>query len=225
VGVWRGFDYVGIFQSEEEIQNNASLSGDLPGYPQYRDINGDGRITPEGDMVIIGDPNPDFTWGLNTSLNVKQFDLSIYVRGVHGNEVRNLQQAEGGDGIQKINQIGNILEDSWRPDNTDASRPIIDAKREFANYFRDSDFFIEDGSYLRVQNVTLGYTMPSSLTGQNILQRARIYVSAQNLLTLTDYSGFDPEVSSDGQSNFNRGDDYDSYPRSRVFTIGLNLNF
>ncbi|MFH5831756.1 SusC/RagA family TonB-linked outer membrane protein [Halalkalibaculum sp. DA384] len=225
VGVWRGFDYVGIFQSEEEIQNSASLSGDLPGYPQYRDVNGDGRITPEGDMVIIGDPNPDFTWGLNSSLNVKQFDLSIYVRGVHGNEVRNLQQAEAGDGIQKINQISNILEDSWRPDNTDASRPIIDAKREFANYFRDSDFFIEDGSYLRVQNVTLGYTLPTSLTGQNVLQRARIYVSAQNLLTLTDYSGFDPEVSSGGQSNFNRGDDYDSYPRSRVFTIGLNLNF
>ncbi len=225
VGVWRGFDYVGIFQDEEEIQDNASLSGDLPGYPRYRDVDGDGRITPESDMVIIGDPNPDFTWGLNSSLNFQQFDLSISVRGVHGNDVRNLQQAEAGDGIQKINQIANMLDDSWRPDNRDASRPIIDARREFANYFRDSDFFIEDGSYVRLQNVTLGYTLPSILTNQNFLQQARFYVTAQNLLTLTDYSGFDPEVSSGGQSNFIRGDDYDSYPRSRVITVGLSLNF
>lgn len=225
VGVWRGFDYIGLFQNEQEIQNNASLPSDLSGYPRYRDVNGDGRITPEGDMLVIGDPNPDFTWGLNTSLNFKQFDLGIFVRGVYGNEVRNLQQSEGGDGIQKINQIANILEDSWRPDNRDASRPVIDGKREFANFFRDSDFFIEDGTYIRLQNVTLGYTLPSEFTSQNLLRRARIYVSAQNLLTITNYSGFDPEVSTGGQSNFNRGDDYDSYPRSRVFTVGLTLDF
>src|SRR5690606_22508420 len=87
IGVWRGYDYVGIFQSDAEIASNPSRSGDKPGYPQYRDVNGDGEITPD-DYVIIGDPNPDFTWGLNSTLNYKNFDMGIFFRGSQGFEVR-----------------------------------------------------------------------------------------------------------------------------------------
>ncbi|SDD82477.1 TonB-linked outer membrane protein, SusC/RagA family [Pricia antarctica] len=221
IGVWRGYDYIGIFQSEEEIANNASRSGDKPGYPQYRDVNGDGDITPD-DYVIIGDPNPDFTWGINTTLNFKNFDVGVFFRGSQNFDVRNLQASELGDGVQKINQLSTILSDSWTPTNTDASRPLIDANRDFANSYRDSDYFIEDGSFIRLQNVSLGYTIPDI---DKYLSRARIYVSAQNLLTITDYSGFDPEVNNRGQDNLNRGDDYDAYPRARTITLGVNLEF
>lgn len=202
IGVWRGYKYIGIKEN---------------GSPDYEDKNGDGKYTAE-DYSIIGDPNPDFTWGLSTTLQYKGFDFAVFFRGVHGNDVRNLQQSEIGDGAQKINQISNILTDSWTPENPNASRPAVDAKRDFASY-RRSSFFIEDGSFIRLQNVSLGYTLPVS----KIIRSARVYVSAQNLFTITDYSGFDPEVNNQGQNNLNRGDDYDAYPRSRSFTVGINL--
>lgn len=218
IGVWRGFRYLGLFQSQEEIDNSPSRSGDQPGYPRYQDTNDDGEITPE-DYIIMGNPNPDFTWGLTSTLNFKNFDLSIFLRGVHGNDIRNLQQSEIGDGVQKINQIASILTDSWTPQNTSATRPVINGNRDFANSYRDSDYFIEDGSFIRVQNISLGYTIPVS----NFIRNARVYVSAQNPLLFTDYTGFDPEVNNRGQNNLNRGDDYDAYPRARTFTVGVNL--
>ncbi|MEK6480995.1 TonB-dependent receptor [Catalinimonas sp. 4WD22] len=218
IGVWRGYRYIGLFQTQEEIDNNPSRSGDQPGYPRYQDTNDDGAITPD-DYIIMGDPNPDFTWGLTTTLNFKNFDFNLFLRGVQGNDVRNLQQSEIGDGVQKINQIASILTDSWTPDNPDATRPVIDGNRDFANSYRDSDYFIEDGSFIRVQNISFGYTLPVS----GFIRNARFYVSAQNPLLFTDYSGFDPEVNNRGQNNLNRGDDYDAYPRSRTFTVGINL--
>ena len=202
IGVWRGYKYIGIKED---------------GSPNYEDKNGDGKYTAE-DYSIIGDPNPDFTWGLNSTLKYKGFDFTVFFRGVQGIDIRNLQQSEIGDGAQKINQISNILTDSWTPQNPNASRPAVDAKRDFASY-RRSSFFIEDGSFIRLQNISLGYTLPVS----KFIRTARIYVSAQNLFTITDYSGFDPEVNNQGQNNLNRGDDYDAYPRSRLFTVGVNL--
>lgn len=221
IGVWRGYDYVGIFQSDADIANNPSRSGDKPGYPQYRDVNGDGDITPD-DYVIIGDPNPDFTWGLNSTFTYKNLDVGLFFRGSQGFDVRNLQASELGDGVQKINQISNIITDSWTPNNTTATRPIIDGNRDFANSYRDSDYFIEDGSFIRLQNISLGYTLPQF---NDLISKARIYVSGQNLFTITDYTGFDPEVNNRGQNNLNRGDDYDAYPRSRTLTMGINLEF
>src|SRR5690554_1556421 len=219
IGVWRGYRYLGIFQNQEEIDNNPARSGDKPGYPRYQDTNEDGVITPD-DYVIMGNPNPDFTWGFNTTLNYKQLDLNIFIRGVQGNDIRNLQQAEMGDGVQKINQIANILTDSWTPQNPNATRPVIDGNRDFANSYRDSDYFIEDGSFIRVQNIALGYTLPLM---SKFIRKARFYVSAQNPLLFTNYKGFDPEVNNRGQNNLNRGDDYDAYPRSKTFNVGINL--
>lgn len=219
IGVWRGYKYTGIFQNQAEIDANPSRSGDKPGYPRYQDSNQDGTITPD-DYVIIGDPNPDFTWGFTSTLNYKQFDLNLFIRGVHGNEIRNLQQAEIGDGVQKINQIANILTDSWTPQNPSASRPVIDGNRDFANSYRDSDYFIEDGSFIRVQNIALGYNLPPL---SKFIRKARVYISAQNPMLFTKYKGFDPEVNNRGQNNLNRGDDYDAYPRSKTFNIGINL--
>ncbi len=202
IGVWRGYNFVGV---------------GTDGKPVYEDRNDDGTLSAE-DYTIIGDPNPDFTWGLNSTFKYKGFDLAIFFRGVHGNDVRNLQQSEIGDGAQKINQISNILADSWTAENSNAPRPAVDATRDFASY-RRSSFFIEDGSFIRLQNVSLGYGLPVP----KFIRNARLYVSAQNLFVITDYKGFDPEVNNQGQNNLNRGDDYDAYPRARTFTVGLNL--
>jgi TonB-dependent starch-binding outer membrane protein SusC len=151
-------------------------------------------------------------------LAYKGFDFAIFFRGVQGVDIRNLQQSEIGDGAQKINQISNILTDSWTEQNTSAPRPEVNATRDFASY-RRSSFFIQDGSFIRLQNVSLGYRIPVS----KFVRTARLYVSAQNLFVITDYEGFDPEVNNQGQSNLNRGDDYDAYPRARTLTVGLNL--
>jgi TonB-linked SusC/RagA family outer membrane protein len=214
IGVWRGYNYIGLFQSDEEGKSFSARAG----YPKYEDVNGDGKYTTD-DFKIIGDPNPKLTWGFNTSLKYKNFDLGIFFRGVHGNKVRNLQQSEMGDGVQKINQIGNILTDSWTPENPNASRPVIDGRRDFIS-FRRSSFFIQDGSFIRLQNLSLGYKLPVKNT---YIRSARIYASGQNLFLITKYKGFDPEVNNQGQNNLNRGDDYDAYPRSKMFTLGINL--
>lgn len=202
IGVWRGYNFIGI-----------SSDGD----PVYEDLDGSGTYS-AADYTIIGDPNPDFTWGFNSTLKYKGFELAFFLRGVEGSEVRNLQRSEIGDGAQKINQIGNILTDSWTPENTNASRPAVDATRDFASY-RRSSFFIENGSFIRLQNISLGYNIPVA----KIFRSVRAYVSAQNLFVITDYTGFDPEVNNQGQNNLNRGDDYDAYPRARTFTFGVNI--
>ncbi len=216
IGVWRGFEYIGLFDSDAEAASYSAKAG----YPKYTDVNGDGKYTSE-DYKIIGDPNPKFTFGLNTTMKYKNFDLGVFVRGVQGNQVRNLQQSEIGDGVQKINQISNILDDSYSGENTSADRPIIDGRRDFIS-FRKSSFFIEDGSFIRLQNVSLGYNIP---VNTDFINRARLSLSGQNLFLITKYTGFDPEVNNGGQSNLNRGDDYDAYPRAKTFTLGLNLGF
>jgi TonB-dependent starch-binding outer membrane protein SusC len=204
IGVWRGLKYLNVGAT---------------GNPVYQDKDGDGNFTAE-DYSIIGDPNPDFTWGLNSTLRYKGFDLAVFFRGVHGNDIRNLQQSEIGDGAQKINQISTILTDSWNPTNTSATRPAVDATRDFAS-FRRSSFFIQDGSFIRLQNISLGYKIPVT----TFIRSARVYFSAQNLFLITNYKGFDPEVNNQGQNNLNRGDDYDAYPRARTFTVGLSIGF
>ncbi|TRX51316.1 TonB-dependent receptor [Fulvivirga sp. M361] len=218
IGVWRGYRFIGLFQDQTEIDNNASLPGDKPGSPRYLDSDDDGDLDSD-DWVILGNPNPDVTWGFNTSVKYKKFDLAIFLRGVHGNEVRNLQASELADGTQIINQVGDMLSDSWTPDNRGANRPIIDGTRDFAGFFRDSDYFVEDGSFVRVQNIAIGYTLPEL----RHITRLRVYISAQNPWVFTDYSGFDPEVNNQGQNNLNRADDYDAYPRARIFTFGINM--
>ncbi|RRB00858.1 SusC/RagA family TonB-linked outer membrane protein [Larkinella rosea] len=214
IGTWKGYKYTGLFQTDDEGKSFAALAG----YPKYEDVNGDGKYTSD-DYQIIGNPNPKFTWGLNSSIRFKNFDFSIFFRGVQGNQVRNLQQSEMGDGVQKINQIGNILTDSWTPSNTGASRPVIDGRRDFIS-FRRSSFFIQDGSFVRLQNLSLGYTLPLH---SKFIRTARVYASGQNLFLITKYKGFDPEVNNQGQNNLNRGDDYDAYPRARMMTFGVNL--
>ncbi|MDB5262574.1 MAG: TonB-dependent receptor, partial [Adhaeribacter sp.] len=215
IGVWRGYNYVGIFQTEDEAKGYSAKAGD----PKCEDVNKDGKYTAD-DYKIIGNPNPKFSWGFNSSIKYKNFDLGLFLQGVQGNQVRNLQQAEIGDGVQKINQVASMLTDSWTPQNTGASRPAINGRRDFIS-FRRSSYFIEDGSFIRLQNVSVGYTIPPI----KFIKNARVYASGQNLFLITKYRGFDPEVNNQGQNSLNRGDDYDAYPRARTFTAGVTLGF
>ncbi|MFN4085457.1 MAG: SusC/RagA family TonB-linked outer membrane protein [Spirosomataceae bacterium] len=221
IGGWYGYKYIGIWQSADEIANNPSIRGiDKPGYPRYEDVNGDGVID-IGDRTFLGDPNPRFIWGFNSKVTYKRFDFTLFFRGAHGQKVRNLQASEHADGVGNYNQYRSVFTDSWSTSNPNGTRPIIDATREFPSFFRRSSFFIEDGSFIRLQNLAIGYTLPK-IKG---IENARVYVSGQNLLLFTKYTGWDPEVSNGGQSALNRGDDYDAYPRPRTFTAGVNFTF
>ena len=171
------------------------------------------------DRTYLGDPNPRVILGLNNTVRFGKFDLNMFIRGAFGQKIRNLQASEHADGVGNYNQYRTVLYDSWRPDNPGASRPIIDATREFPSFFRRSSFFIEDGSFVRLQNLAIGFTLPTT----KLVRSARVYASAQNLLMITKYTGWDPEVSNGGQSPLNRGDDYDAYPRPRTFTFGVQL--
>jgi TonB-dependent starch-binding outer membrane protein SusC len=221
LGGWFGYEYIGIWQSQDEISRNPSIAGiDKPGYPRYRDVNSDGKID-ISDRTYLGDPNPDLIWGLNSNMSYKNWDFSFFFRGSHGGKIRNLQASEHADGVGNYNQYAIVATNSWTPGNTSATRPIVDATREFPSFFRRSSFFIEDGTFVRLVNTQIGYKLPSN----KYIRNARIYVSGQNLLTFSKYTGFDPEVSNGGQSPLNRGDDYDAYPRAKRFTIGLQLGF
>lgn len=218
IGSWYGYNFIGIFQNADEIRANPSVVGDKPGYPRYQDVNGDGTIT-QADRTYLGNPNPRMIFGFNTNLQYGSFDLNLFIRGAEGFKIRNLQQSEMADGVGNYNQAYDILTTSWSPTNTGGTRPIIDATRDFANYYRRSNFFIEDGSFIRLQNVALGYRLPST----KWLRNARVYVSGQNLFLITKYRGFDPEVNNQGQNSLNRGDDYDAYPRPRTLTLGVQI--
>jgi TonB-dependent starch-binding outer membrane protein SusC len=221
LGGWYGYQYLGIWQSADQIRTSPSIEGiDKPGYPRYADVNGDGKID-TGDRTYLGDPNPRFIWGLNSDMQIGNFDFAVFIRGAHGHKIRNLQASEHADGVGNYNQYATALRDAWSPTNTGGTRPIVDANREFPTFFRRSNFFIEDGSFVRLQNVSLGYRFKNL----KHLRNARVYMSAQNLFVITKYTGFDPEVSNGGQSALNRGDDYDAYPRPRTITFGVQLGF
>ncbi len=219
LGGWYGYKAIGIWQSAEQIKSNPSLAGiDKPGYVRYQDVNGDGVID-LSDRTYLGHPNPTFIWGATTEFRWKNLDITVFFRGSHGQKIRNQQASEHADGVGNYNQYKVVATDSWSPTNTAGTRPIVDATREFPSFFRRSSFFIENGSFVRLQNLAIGYNI-TTIKG---LKNLRVYASGQNLALFTKYSGWDPEVSNGGQSPLNRGDDYDTYPRPRTITFGVQV--
>lgn len=212
VGIFRTYVFDGIYQADEPILPG---SGSRTGGAKVRDVNGDGQITND-DQLITGDANPDFIFGLSTNLSFKNFDLSAFITGVQGNEVYNLTR------YIFENPLGqrNLLEGTanrWSPTNP---------SNEYVSGFQGgrlpiSDRFMEDGSFIRLRNITLGYTLPKF----KWLNRARVYVSANNLFTITDYTGYDPEVNTFGGNNVRLGIDNGVYPVARSFIGGLQVTF
>lgn len=221
LGTFYGTVTDGILQSGEADSKGALTGNATPkaGDRLYKDISGDGKFTTALDRTIIGNTQPDYILGITNTFAWKGFDLSILFQGVFGNQILNAnkQTLELFNGQQNASTAAL---DRWTPENPSATTPR--AKLDPAPVF--SDRYVEDGSFLRLKNLTLGYTLPASITGRARLSNVRIYLIAQNLLTWTEYTGFDPEVTS-GNNTVQQGTDSGIYPVSRTISGGLSLTF
>lgn len=221
VGSFYGWVTNGLFQNWDEVNNYAhqyqgadAANGTAPGDIKFLDINNDGVVN-DYDRTYIGNPTPTWNFSMNNSLLYKGFDLQVFLQGVAGNEIYNANRVTL-EGMYTVrNQTRKVL-DRWTGEGTSNSMPRAIYSDPNKNT-RTSNRFIEDGKYLRLKNVTLGYTLPSSLLKKAYISNLRIYMSAQNLLTLTDYSGFDPEVQG--------GVDNSNYPLTRNISFGIDIKF
>lgn len=187
----------------------------------YVDQNGDGVINNE-DRVIIGNPYPDFSYGISMNFDYKGFSLSTLIQGDVGKEIYNSNKERGGVSMHRgYNSIAGVV-NRWRPENPDPNAPFPRATSNLNS--NPSSFFVEDGSFLRLKNARLGYNIP--VTNLNLpLRTASVYISGQNLFTLTDYSWFTPDVNSYGSGDLRVGVDRGSYPNNRSITFGINIGF
>lgn len=221
-----GYSADGVFANQDEIDAYTNAQGGLiqpkaiPGDVKFKDINQDGKIT-ESDKVMIGSPHPDWTFSLSANFNYKGFDLGLFFNGRTGADV--YFGAYRTD-LTRNNKPEFFYTDAWTPDNTSADFPRYtnnDANRNFSH----NSLFVFDGSFIRLQNAELGYTLPSALLDRASIDRLRVFVSGQNLFLMTDYPG-DPELGNIGGYNGNSiGVDRGLYPRARVLTVGANLTF
>ena len=214
-----GFETDGIYQT-----GDTTVGGAQAGDVRIIDQNGD-NIIDISDRTIIGNPNPDYTFGINLSVRYKSFSLSALVNGVYGNDIvnGNLIQMGNAEGLFR-NILSDAYHGAWRPEKPSNSYPRIGyLGNDGPEFLAISDRYVEDGSYLRLNNVTLGYDLP--INENNTIKGANIYVTGQNLLTLTNYSGYDPEITSFMWTGLISGVDWNGPPNSRNILIGLNLNF
>lgn len=234
IGTFYGYQFDGIFQSDAEAASSPVLVGQEPGAPnpasharagdrRYRDINKDGRID-ANDRTILGTAQPKFTWGFGNNISYGNFELSFFFQGAQGNKMANFNNLD----LHNFNGQQNMLADAalnrWTPDNPSNKYP-----RALAAGSLDvgiiSSAIVEDASYIRLRNVTLAYNLPSRIGSKIGLSNLRFYASGTNLLTITDYSGYDPEANSFGQSTTLIGIDLGGYPQARIFQLGLSASF
>ena len=252
IGQFYGYKSGGIFQTQAEIDalnaitvakygagqfyqpTSGPSKSAVVGDRKFLDINGDGRIT-AADQTGLGSPIPKFYGGVTFDGSYKNFDFSLFLYGVSGNKIYNYQQrtletfgsSTGSVGIENIGS--EYYADAWTVKNPSQRYARIDAN-EFNTNTRPSDVYVENGSYLRLRNFTLGYTIPDGISKRITASKIRFYVSAQNLFTITGYKGLDPEIGIPQDANGNRlptasGVDVGTYPNSRFFTLGLNVTF
>lgn len=235
VGQFLGYQVVGFWNNQDEVNAaneaaqaavndpNAEYQTDIGvGRFHYADIDGDGIITGD-DRTFIGNPNPEFTAGLNVELTYKKFDFSMFLYGVYGNDIFNVLTWRhdfygSGAGAKSYT----ALYDSWTPDNQNATAPIQETAGTFSTSNVPNSYFVEDGSYLRTKNIQLGYSLPATALDRFGIRRLRLYVQAANLFTITNYSGVDPELTGLATAF---GIDEGAYPTPRQYILGVNLTF
>ena len=222
MGEFFGYNVLGLFQNQGEVDAAATQDGAEPGFFQYEDVDGNGVIDPD-DRTFIGKPIPDFTYGLNLAFGYKDFDLTAFFYGSKGNDIfnYNLWWTDFWPSFQGQKST-DLLDNSWTATNTGAETPKATNKSNFSTNTVSNSYYIEDGSYLRLKNLQIGYTFPNSFLG-NVFSNARIYVQGINLFTMTKYSGLDPELASfnDGFMGVDEG----NLPSTKQFLIGINLGF
>ncbi|GAA4838164.1 TonB-dependent receptor [Algivirga pacifica] len=216
----------GVFQSQSAIDNYVGPEGDLiqpnakPGDVIYVDVNGDGIID-SNDITDVGSPLPTLEYGLNASLSYKGLDLSLFFQGVYGNKILNVNAYESEAPNSGYNIASKLL-DAWTPENPTSTIPR-NVQVDNNNNYMMSDRFLEDGAYLRLKNIQLGYTLPSTVLEKVHFSKMRFYVNADNLWTLTNYQGFNPELVP--ANALTQGIDYGSYPMYQTITAGIQATF
>lgn len=228
VGEFVGFKTDGLYRTMAELNSGPTpqlpvgLKGTWLGDIRYVDVNGDKQIT-AADETYIGNPNPKFTYGMTNTFSYKGFDLSVFISGVYGDQIFNYTRTQD-EALYDVYENGlSTMMNRYTSTNPNGALP------RFNMYNQDnlalSDRFVESGSYLRIQNVTLGYNLPARWINRIKMSRLRIYVTGQNLYTFTKYSGYDPEVGSYNNSVTNMNIDYGHYPVPRTMTVGANVEF
>jgi TonB-linked SusC/RagA family outer membrane protein len=217
-----GYKVVGLFKDSAEVAAAPAQDQKAPGRFRYQDVNGDGKIS-DNDRQFLGSPNPDFTYGLNLNASYKNWDVSMFFYGSQGKEIMNyvkwwtdffpsFQGAKSKD----------LLYNSWTSSKTNAKTPITENESNFSNNNAVNSYYLEDGSYFRMKNLIVGYTLPNSLLSKYKIDKLRLYVQATNLFTLTKYTGLDPELIGADDSY---GIDEGILPTVRQFLVGINVNF
>lgn len=215
INVFYGYVTDGIFQNQSEVNTHAVQPGAEPGDIRFRDLNNDGVIN-DSDRTVIGNPNPSWLFSMNNSLSYKGFELSVFLQGIAGNKIYNASNIDNTGMAAAYNQTTDVLK-RWQGEGTSNSMPRAVFGDPNQNT-RVSDRFVENGSYLRLKNITLSYTFPKQWLQKAQIENARLSLSCENVATITGYSGFDPEVGINGI-------DQNRYPISRTFSLGLNFNF
>lgn len=214
----------GIFRNEEDLKAYPHVSTAQPGDFRFVDVDGDGEIDLEKDRTIVGNYMPDFTYGFGGSFGYRGLDFSVAFQGVHGNEILNLNRRYL-DNMEGNTNGTTVALNRWKsPTEIGDGNTNRANRKQTGNNTRTSTWHVEDGSYLRLQNIALGYTLPAKWTRKFYVEKLRIYVSAQNLVTWTDYSGYNPEVSN-RTSALTPGEDYGTYPLAKTYMVGLNVTF
>ncbi|GAB3993601.1 TonB-dependent receptor [Spirosoma daeguense] len=223
LGSFYGYQQLGVFRDQADLDSYPHWSDSRPGDVKYADVNGDGKITAD-DRTLIGNNQPDFTYGITNSFSFKGFDLNVVIQGVQGGKILNLSRRFYENLEGNANQLSTILT-RWRSpqDPGDGITPRANSRTTGSNNVV-STRWVEDGSYFRIRNITLGYNVPNTLTQKIKVQSVRIYAGVQNPLTVSKYLGYNPEVSG-YEGPLTGGVDYGSYPLARTYTIGLNLGF
>lgn len=223
-----GYQVTGLFQNAAEVTGAPAQAGAAPGRFRYADINND-KVIDANDRTIIGDPNPDFTYGLNLAAEFSGFDISTFFYGVSGRDAFNTVRwwTDFSSGFPG-GRSRRALYESWLPDGSrpNATTPIQETTAVQSGFSTSgviNSYYVENASYFRMRNLQIGYTLPASVLAKTRLSKARIYVQGTNLFTITDYSGLDPEVIVNDDRA--AGIDVGAYPLVKQFLIGLNINF
>jgi hypothetical protein len=227
----------GVYTIKPGIAVNGVYGAAQPGSLKWKDINGDGVITTDGDRTVVGNANPDFTGGWTNQFTYKNFDLSVFVNFVVGNDVYNANKIEWTDGafpnlnmlstmnqrFTYINAAGQRITDPTELAKMNASANIWSPVRVQRWWLHS--WAVEDGSYLRFNNITLGYSLPKSVLDKLKISNFRIYGTVNNLATISSYSGYDPDVTARRSDPLTPGVDFAAYPRARTILLGLNVTF
>ncbi len=224
ISAFYGYKTVGYFRDADDVQASAKQPGAAPGRFKFADINGD-NIIDQNDRTFIGNPNPKFTYGFNVTANYKNFSLEAFLYGKSGNDIVNFSKWYT-DFYPSFSgaAIGERALNSWTAENPDGAKtPIFETAANFSTNGEGNSWYIEKGSYARLKNLQLNYTVPSALLGRYGIQRLRVYIQAVNLFTITKYQGKDPEVASSVDTTL--GVDVGNYPSTRIYSLGLNLGF